>query len=51
MKELLKRLCCKIGWHSFFVGFELTGFDGASFHAKCKGCGYKGMIDSQGNLF
>ena len=26
-------------------------FDGASCHCKCKWCGYKGMVDSQGNLF
>lgn len=48
---MFKKVFCKIGWHSFFVGFERTGFDGASEHARCKWCGYKGMIDSQGNLF
>ena len=48
---LVKRLMCKIGWHSFFIGFEVIGFDGCSEHAKCRWCGYKGMIDSQGNLF
>lgn len=26
-------------------------FDGASMHCKCKWCGYKGMVDNQGNLF
>ena len=46
-----KQFCCWIGWHSYFVGFETTGFDGASTHARCKWCGYEGMIDSQGNLF
>ena len=51
MKKLLKKLFCKFGWHSYPVGFEITGHDGASSHAKCKWCGYKGMIDSQGNLF
>ena len=30
---------------------EYTSHDGASFHARCKYCGYEGMIDSQGNLF
>lgn len=45
-----------MGWHShsFFKedgGFEYIESDGASFHAKCRYCGYEGMIDSQGNLF
>ena len=47
----LKRFLCWIGWHSIFVGFQTTGWDGASSHAKCKWCDYEGMIDSQGNLF
>ena len=51
MKQLLKKLFCKIGWHSFPIGYVITGFDGCSEHAKCKWCGYEGMIDSQGNLF
>lgn len=49
--KILKKILCKIGWHSIFAGFETTGHDGCSVHAKCKWCGYKGMIDSQGNLF
>lgn len=48
---MLKKFFCWIGWHSFFSGFEKTGFDGVSVHARCKWCGYEGMIDSQGNLF
>jgi len=51
MINWLKQICCKIGWHSWFVGFNDTGFDGCSIHAKCKWCGFEGMIDSQGNLF
>ena len=47
----IKRFLCRIGWHSFTAGFEPAGFDGASKHARCKWCGYEGMIDSQGNLF
>lgn len=43
-----KRFCCWMGWHG---PREATGFDGASVHARCKWCGYEGMIDSQGNLF
>jgi len=42
--------CYKLGWHSYPT-FDLTEHDGCSQHAKCKWCGYKGMIDSQGNLF
>ncbi len=49
--EIVKRFLCWIDWHSIFVGYDYTGFDGASFHAECKWCGYKGMVDSQGNLF
>jgi hypothetical protein len=48
---MLKKLCCWIGWHSWFAGFSATTHDGCSQHAKCKWCGYEGMIDSQGNLF
>lgn len=51
MKKLLKRLFCKIGWHSFPVGFEGIEFDGCSMHSRCRWCGYEGMVDSQGNLF
>lgn len=40
--------CRVLGWHGMIVG---TGFDGASFHARCTRCGEKGMIDSQGNFF
>lgn len=46
-----KRFSCWIGWHSHPVGFEMVGFDGCSVHAKCRWCGFVGMIDSQGNLF
>lgn len=56
MVKLYKRFCCWVGWHShsFFRangGFITTGFDGCSVHAKCRWCGYRGLIDSQGNLF
>jgi len=47
----IKKVFCKIGWHSFPVRFEVLGFDGCSEEASCKWCGYKGLIDSQGNLF
>lgn len=48
---MIKRFCCWIGWHSIFVGFKSVNTDGFILHAQCKWCGYKGMIDSQGNLF
>lgn len=44
----LKQLVCKIGWHG---PLDMGAFDGASFHAKCKWCGYVGMLDSNGDLF
>ena len=46
--KYIKRLFCYMGWHRVT---HFTGFDGASAHATCAWCGYKGMIDSQGNLF
>jgi len=48
---MIKRFFCFIKWHSFYSGFIPLFHDGASQHAKCKWCGYEGMIDSQGNLF
>ena len=48
---MIKRLLCKIGWHSFIVGYDFLYNDGCSNHSKCKWCGYEGMVDSQGNLF
>ena len=34
-----------------FAKYIYNEFDGASAHCTCKWCGYKGMVDSQGNLF
>ena len=51
MIAAIKKFLCRIGWHSIFVGFDNTEHDGASQHARCRWCGYEGMIDSQGNLF
>lgn len=48
---MIKSLLCKIGWHSYFVGFDKTFNDGCSDHARCKWCGVEGMIDSTGALF
>lgn len=48
--KYIKRFFCWLGWHSF-NNYKITGFDGCSIHAQCRWCGFKGMIDSQGNLF
>lgn len=46
----LRPVYCKVlPWHS--PRPEQTGFDGCSVHARCRWCGYEGMIDSEGNLF
>ena len=47
----LQKFFCKIGWHCHQKDYITESFDGASMHCKCKWCGYKGMVDSQGNLF
>ena len=54
--KLIKRFHCWMGWHSSWVGWDNTRKhpdDPLQFltYAKCKWCGYKGQIDSQGNLF
>ena len=53
--KIIKRLFCKIGWHSFPVGYDLVeggdGYYDITKKYKCKWCGYVGMLDSQGNLF
>jgi len=41
--------CNRLEWHS--PGPETTGHDGCSTHARCRWCGYEGMVDGQGNLF
>lgn len=47
----LQKFFCKIGWHCHGKDYIYESFDGASLHCKCKWCGYRGMVDSQGNLF
>ena len=52
--KIIKRMFCKIGWHSFPVGYDLVeddGYHGIANSYRCKWCGYVGMVDSQGNLF
>jgi hypothetical protein len=48
MMRRIKAFFCYMGWHGPTTS---TGFDGCSVHAKCNWCEYKGLIDSQGNLF
>jgi len=52
MKQLWDQLalwtCRALGWH-VIGGYD--GYDGCSYHATCKRCGYRGLVDSQGNLF
>lgn len=43
----LQKLYCKIGWHCHMKDYKAT--DDGEF--ECKWCGYKGLVDSQGNLF
>jgi uncharacterized membrane protein len=45
-----KFACNVMHWHSYPY-FDTTTNDGCSQYAKCKWCGYEGMLDSQGNLF
>ena len=47
----LQKIYCKIGWHCHMKDYVYIGSDGASSHCVWKWCGYKGKIDSQGNLF
>lgn len=47
----MKRLLCKIGWHSRFAGFDFLYSDGCSAHVRCRWCGGEGMLDSNGGIF
>lgn len=53
--KLIKKLLCKIGWHSF--GYDLVEKPedllntGICNKYKCKWCGMIGLVDLQGNLF
>lgn len=47
----IQKYYCKIGWHCHSKDYQFDYSDGASIHCTCKWCGYKGMVDSQGNLF
>lgn len=49
---LPKRWLCKFGWHPQpWETIKPAHGDGFLQYARCRHCGYKGMIDSQGNLF
>jgi hypothetical protein len=47
----IRKFYCRMGWHCHSKDYIFDSFDGASEHCTCKWCGYKGMVDSQGNLF
>lgn len=49
--KFTQKYYCKLGWHCHSKDYQWDYFDGASSHCTCKWCGYKGMVDSQGNLF
>jgi len=53
--KIIKKMFCKIGWHSIVSGFAHSqknkGRTGFLTFARCKWCGHEGQIDSQGNLF
>lgn len=46
-----RKLLCRIGWHSPGSKWRFINHDGASKHVECPWCRYRGMVDSQGNLF
>ena len=46
----VQKFYCKIGWHCHPRDYIFDYNDGASDHCTCKWCGYKGRVDSQGNL-
>ena len=46
-----QRWLCSHGFHSSLEDGEVTEFDGASLHVKCRRCGKECLVDSQGNLF
>jgi len=48
--EKIKKFFCWAKWHSV-GGYDIIGFDGCSVKARCRWCGYVGLVDSQGNLF
>ena len=49
--KFLQKYYCKLGWHCHSKDYIFDYSDSISSHCTCKWCGYKGMIDSQGNLF
>lgn len=53
MFKIFKKLICYIGWHGPKVNITTSQNDPLQFqlYAECNWCGFKGMLDSQGNLF
>ena len=50
MKEWFKKILCRLGIHSRFVGYEKLGIDEYG-EFRCRWCGKVGLVDSQHNLF
>ena len=48
--QRIKRFMCRIEW--LHRPYAATSHDGDDYptHAKCDRCGFKGEVDSQGNL-
>ena len=50
IKPIQKFYCKVLEWHCHSKDYKPDYYDGASSHCTCKWCGYKGLVDSQGNL-
>ena len=52
MIHTLKRILCKCGCHSRYVGYKrVQHMLGLGEEQQCKWCGHRGLVDSQMNLF
>ena len=55
--KLIRRLFCRVGWHSFPAGYDWDAQGAYRLHgigggrARCRWCGGMGLVDSQGNMF
>jgi hypothetical protein len=48
MRNWIKKMLCRIGWHS--LNYEIIHYDGRETHVRCKWCGYEGVLSSEGNI-
>jgi hypothetical protein len=46
-----KRFCCFVGWHGPLQNSDESDPTGFLSYAQCRWCGYKGQLDSHGQLF